>query len=117
MKSSAPFGEEENMQLNELQSAVDQWIGEIGGYWDKFQILAQLTEELGEVSSALQRQTGLRPRKIEVDLEGEVGDLLFTLVAFANANGLNLEQSIDRTMKKYKERDEQAWKEHGGRPA
>ena len=101
------------MQLDELQSAVDQWISEIGGYWDKFQILAQLTEELGEVASALQRLAGLRPRKIEVNLEEEVGDLLFTLVVFANANGLNLEQSITHTMKKYKERDAQAWKERG----
>ena len=87
------------------------WIQENGGYWDKFQILARLTEELGEVASALQRIEGLRPRKVEVDLEGEVGDLLFTLTAFANANGIVLSDSLDKVMDKYQIRDSHAWKE------
>jgi len=97
------------MQLKEAQDVVDEWIGEIGGYWDKFQILAQLMEELGEVSAALQRQEGLRPREVHTDLEGEVGDLTFTLMAFANVMGLDLEQCLNRTMQKYKTRDAQAW--------
>lgn len=99
------------MRLDELQGAVDVWINEIGGYWDKFQILARMTEELGEVAAALQRQEGLRPRKVEVDLEGEVGDLLFTLAAFANATGLDLERAVTGAMQKYKNRDAQDWKD------
>ena len=99
------------MTLDELQSGVDDWIQEHGGYWDKFEILARLTEELGEVASSLQRVEGLRPRKSEVDLEGEVGDLIFTLAAFANVNGIKLSESIDKVIKKYQVRDSQAWKE------
>ncbi len=98
------------MKLDELQSTVDQWIQQNTGYWDKFQILARLTEELGEVASALQRQEGLRPRKVTVDLGGEVGDLLFTLAAFANVNGLNLEQCVTQVIEKYNARDAQAWR-------
>ncbi len=98
------------MTLDELQVMVDGWINEHGGYWDKFQIMARLTEELGEMASALQRTEGLRPRKTEVDLEGEIGDLLFTLAAFANVNNLSLSASIDKTMDKYQVRDSQAWK-------
>jgi NTP pyrophosphatase (non-canonical NTP hydrolase) len=41
------------MTLAELQATVDEWILRNGGYWDKFQILARLTEELGETASAL----------------------------------------------------------------
>lgn len=41
--------------------------------------MARLTEETGEIASALQRQEGLRPRKEQVNLGDEVGDLLFTL--------------------------------------
>jgi NTP pyrophosphatase (non-canonical NTP hydrolase) len=100
------------MTLDELQATVDGWISEHGGYWDKFQIMARLTEELGEMASALQRTEGLRPRKTEVDLEGEIGDLLFTLAAFANVNNLSLSASIDKVMDKYQVRDSQAWKEH-----
>jgi NTP pyrophosphatase (non-canonical NTP hydrolase) len=99
------------MTLDELQQTVDQWIRVHGGYWDRFQILARLTEELGEVAAVLQRQAGLRPRKEDVDLAGEVGDLLFTLAAFANANGLRLSECMKSIMEKYDSRDSQAWQE------
>ena len=99
------------MDLKQAQSRVDLWIREHGGYWDKFQILARLSEELGEVSGALQRLEGLRPRRGEVDLEAEVGDVLFTLVAFANVNGLDLETCLRKVFDKYDIRDSAAWKE------
>ena len=99
------------MNLDDVQGAVDDWIKEHGGYWDKFQILARLTEELGEMASALQRLEGLRPRKTEVDLGSEVGDLLFTLAAFANVNNLQLSDCLGQVMEKYQIRDSQAWKE------
>jgi len=97
------------MTLAELQATVDEWIRRNGGYWDKFQILAHLTEELGEIASALQRKEGLRPRKVEEDLGGEVGDLLFTLAAFANATGIDLEESVGKVIDKYNARDAQDW--------
>ncbi len=97
------------MNLTQLQTTVDHWIRHNGGYWDQFQILARLTEELGEIASALQRREGLRPRKVEVDLEGEVGDLLFTLAAFANVTGIDLDRSITKTIEKYDLRDAQDW--------
>lgn len=99
----------EPMTLAELQATVDEWIRRNGGYWDKFQILARLTEELGETASALQRQEGLRPRKVEADLEGEVGDLLFTLAAFANAARIDLERCVGATLGKYDDRDAEDW--------
>ena len=100
------------MNLDDMQSIVDAWIKEHGGYWDKFQIMARLTEENGEIASALQRQEGLRPRKSDVDLGDEVGDLLFTLAAFANVNNLSLSECIGKVMDKYQIRDSQAWKDH-----
>ena len=64
------------MNLAEMQLAVDTWIKTQGhGYWGRFEILARLTEELGEVSAALQRDQGLRPRKTTVDLAGEVASV------------------------------------------
>jgi NTP pyrophosphatase (non-canonical NTP hydrolase) len=97
------------MTLNEMQDQVDTWIREHGGYWDRFQILARMTEELGEIAGALQRIEGLRPRKTKVDLASEVGDLLFTLAAFANANHLNLSDCLDSVLSKYTTRDGAAW--------
>ena len=97
------------MKLGELQTTIDRWIRANDDYWDQFQILARLTEELGEVAAALQRREGLRPRKVEVDLEGEVGDLLFTLAAFANVTGIDLDRSIAKTIEKYDVRDAKDW--------
>jgi NTP pyrophosphatase (non-canonical NTP hydrolase) len=98
------------MDLRELQTTVDEWVKNHGGYWDEFQILARMVEELGELSSDLQRFRGLRPRPANVDLPAEIGDLLFTLACFANIFEVNLEQALRDTLKKYNERDSEAWK-------
>ncbi|MFB3852584.1 MAG: MazG nucleotide pyrophosphohydrolase domain-containing protein [Vicinamibacterales bacterium] len=98
------------MTLDELQTTVDEWIRRTGGgYWGKFEILARLTEELGEVAAALQRSEGFRPRKVDVDLPGELGDLLFTLAAFANVTNTRLDDAVAKTMRKYDDRDGDAW--------
>lgn len=99
------------MTLDDMQHQVDAWISAHGGYWGHFQILARMTEELGEIAGALQRLQGLRPRKTEVDLASEVGDLLFTLAAFANANDLRLSNCIQSVLEKYNRRDGEAWKQ------
>jgi NTP pyrophosphatase (non-canonical NTP hydrolase) len=99
--------------LNQTQDQVDAWIRQHGGYWDKFQILARLSEELGEVAAALQRIEGLRPRKGDVALGSEVGDLLFTLAAFANVNGLRLDECLRQMFDKYNIRDSEDWKAQG----
>jgi NTP pyrophosphatase (non-canonical NTP hydrolase) len=89
------------VQLSDPQTTVDQWIRRNDDYWDQFQILARLTEELREIAAALQRWEGLRPRKVEVDLEGEVGDPLFTLAASANVAGIDLDRSVVKSIEKY----------------
>ena len=98
------------MEIRAMQETIDGWIREHGGYWDDLAILARMTEELGEVASALQRAKGLRPRLEETDLPGEVGDLLFILVCFANRMGIDLEEEIGRVIEKYTARDGDAWK-------
>lgn len=103
--------------LADLQTKVDGWIRQHDDYWTEFQILARLTEELGEVASALQRQAGLRPRKSTVNLSDEVGDLLFTLAAFANKVDIDLEESVRQTIAKYNARDAAAWQEQKARTA
>ena len=97
------------MQLEDLPQQVDRWIRQNGDYWDSFQILARLTEELGEIAGALQRIGGLRPRKPEADLELEMGDSLFTLTAFANRNKIQLEQAVRRAIEKYDQRNSADW--------
>ncbi|MCC6442473.1 MAG: hypothetical protein IT210_03335 [Armatimonadetes bacterium] len=98
------------MTLKECQQRIDAWIRAHGGYWGEFEILARMSEELGEVASDLQRMKGLRPRKAETDIEGELGDLLFILCAFANRVDIDLEGALIKTLAKYDRRDSAAWK-------
>ncbi|MDA7618302.1 hypothetical protein N8703_03285, partial [Verrucomicrobia bacterium] len=86
---------------------VDTWILGHGGYWSEFEILARMTEELGEISSDLQRMRGLRGKIEEVNLEGEIGDLLFTLAAFANQSNVDLQHAMSQTLEKYNVRMKQ----------
>ena len=66
-----------------------------------------------EIASDLQRDRSFRPRKVKTDLPAEVGDLFFTLCAFANKNGIDIEQAFQDVIRKYTDRDSAAWKESG----
>jgi len=101
----------EDLFISEWQARVDDQIQAFGGYWDAFQILARLMEELGEVAAALQRLNGLRPHDSTVDLEAEIGDVLYTVMAFANARQIRLDQALARVLQKYEQRDQQAWQD------
>lgn len=97
------------MHLDDMQDSVDEWTRNHADACDKFQLLARLSEELGQVASALQRQEGLRPASDEITLDSEIGDLLFMLAAFASANGIRLSHSITGTMEKLQISDSDAW--------
>ena len=97
------------MNFDALQKMVDQWIQGHGRYWDKFEILARLTEDLGEISTTLQHAEGLRTGRDELNLADEIGDLLFTVAAFANVNGLRLADCIDGVLDKYQTSESAEW--------
>jgi len=97
------------MNFETLQEVVDQWVQGHGRYWNSFEILARLTEDLGEVASTLQHAEGLRSGRENRVLADEIGDLLFTLAAFANVNGLRLGDCVNGVMEKYQTRDSTEW--------
>ena len=99
------------MNLDELQETVDSWIQEHGSgrYRGKFEIMARMMEELGELACTLQHTEGLRRRKTDLQLEDELGDLLFTLAVFANASELRLTDCLNGVMEKYQSQDSPEW--------
>ena len=72
------------MEIKNLQLKVDNWIKNHGvRYFNELTNMAQLTEEVGEVARIISRKYGEQSFKDsdkEVDLAGELSDVLFVLL-------------------------------------
>lgn len=99
------------MDFKNLSGEVDKYIQAHGGYWDPGWLLAAITEELGELSRALQTFydvrgfNSLKQKKTRgMLIEEECGDLFFALICLTNSFGINLETALLKTLKKYESR-------------
>ncbi|MFF2752703.1 nucleotide pyrophosphohydrolase [Psychrobacillus sp. NPDC058041] len=103
----------ENKTLNELQNEVDIYINQFKeGYFPPMELLARLTEELGELSREVQHKYGTKKKKkteVEKEIADELGDFFFVLICMANAEGINLQESLQNVLKKYNTRDKDRW--------
>ena len=90
------------MEIKNLQLKVDNWIKKHGvRYFNELTNMAQLTEEVGEVARIISRQYGEQSFKEsdkEVDLAGELSDVLFVLLCLANQTGVDLQTSFDNRL-------------------
>lgn len=95
--------------LKEVQKEVDDWANQFKEpYFLPLSRMAAMTEEVGEVARIINRMYGSKKAKPEetlVDLEEELGDLLFTLTCMANAEGVDLTKAFERKMDKVNNRD------------
>jgi NTP pyrophosphatase (non-canonical NTP hydrolase) len=102
------------MSLMDKQKEVDDWIKDQDvGYWKPFEMLAALVEEVGEISKELNHMHGPKKKKKEEarkELALELGDALFAIVCIANMHKINLDNSFDKMMDKFKSRDKKRWK-------
>lgn len=99
--------------LHTVQKEVDEYIGQFKeGYFPPFEMLARMSEELGELAREVHHVYGMKKKKeseAEKGMEEELGDLFFVLVCFANAQNIDMQQAIDRVMNKFKSRDQNRW--------
>lgn len=97
----------------QLQQEVDAYItGFKEGYFPPMELMARLTEELGELSREVQDRYGMKKKKSTEavrTLEEETGDLLFVLICFANSQNINLTEALDTVLDKFKTRDADRW--------
>lgn len=104
---------EQAKTMKNLQDEVHDYIsGFEEGYFPPMEMLARLTEELGELSREVQHVYGVKKKKASEEiktLEEETGDLLFVLICFANSQGISLEEALMGVMNKFKERDADRW--------
>ena len=91
------------MELIEAQSKVNELIMNYGGYWQELSMLARLTEEVGELSRAMNIKFGQKKSKFEGDgkeLNEELADTLFTILALANQLNINIDKELESKLKK-----------------
>lgn len=97
------------MSMRDIQKQVDDWVQQYQvPYWPVFEQLARLTEEVGELARELNHRYGSKSKKKTEELkelEDELGDIVFTVAALANSQGLDLDTAFKRIMDKCYGRD------------
>ncbi len=98
--------------IREAQETVDRWIQTIGvRYFSELTNLAQLVEEVGELSRIMSRQFGDQsfkagdPGQGSNDLADELADVLFVLICLANQTGVDLTRALEENLNKKTNRD------------
>ena len=95
--------------MNKLQKEVDKLINEFGGYWEPFEMLAAVVEELGELSDEMLKFEKVKGEGDIKTLEEEFGDLMFALFCIANYYGIDVERALLNSIAKYRDRDKFRW--------
>ncbi len=94
--------------LKEIQQIVNNWIKDHGGYWSPLSMICAIIEELGELVREVNSLEGYKPKKsneVESNLEGELADLLFSIICIANYYKVDLNEEFNKIMIKYSKRD------------
>lgn len=95
--------------MNRQQKQVDDFFKREGWpYWTPHEILACITEELGEVARIINIDFGpknRKPNETEETLEAELGDVLYMLACLANREGIDLDEALQKSVDKFVTRD------------
>jgi NTP pyrophosphatase (non-canonical NTP hydrolase) len=98
-----------SLSIREAQDQVDTWIKDIGvRYFSELTNLAQLVEEVGELSRIVSRTYGDQSFKKSDEggsLSDEMADILFVLICLANQTGVDLTEAFRENLEKKTVRD------------
>jgi len=102
------------MSFAPIQKSVDTWIREqTPGYFQPLQMIARLTEELGELARAVSYRFGEKkpkPGEKPDDVADELSDLIFVAVCLANSMQINLDDAWKDLLTKLYQRDAGRWR-------
>jgi NTP pyrophosphatase (non-canonical NTP hydrolase) len=95
--------------MDKYQKELDVWFKENKwDYWEPFAILTRLMEETGEFARLVNHVHGPKKKKqeeVDQDMEEEIGDILYTLICFANSHTISLDKAIRKSFDKVMTRD------------
>ena len=99
--------------MKEIQKEVDEWVQQYKiGYFKPLEIMAQLTEETGELAREINHRFGPKKKKNSEDtkdIEDEIADMVFTLTCLSNSLNLDMDRGFKSVMKKLNSRDKDRW--------
>ena len=102
------------MSFKPIQKSVDDWIENFTpGYFQPLQMIARLTEELGELSRAVSYRFGEKkpkPGEKPGDVPDELCDLIFVAICLANSMKIDLDAEWKNLESKLNQRDRERWK-------
>jgi len=97
------------MPIKDYQKEVDAWVSQFEPpYWKPHEILARLSEEVGELAREVNYIYGPKKKKSSEEtreLSDEIGDIMFTLICMANSHNIDLDEAMNRVLEKSKVRD------------
>jgi NTP pyrophosphatase (non-canonical NTP hydrolase) len=98
------------ISLRDMQLEVDKWVHQFTPpYFPPLSIMAQISEESGELARNLNNMYGGRVKK-EADQEKkiseEICDIIFALICLANSHNIDLDKSWKETISARCKRDE-----------
>lgn len=95
--------------MEKYQKELDKWFSEQKwAYWTPHEITVRLMEETGELARLVNHLYGPKKKKdteAEQNAEEEIGDIIYTLICYANSNNINLDSAIQKSMAKVIKRD------------
>lgn len=101
------------MSFSDVQKEVDEWISQFEeGYWQPLSMLARVSEEVGELAREINHRYGQKQKKNSEsasELDVEIADVMFVLIALANSLDIDLDEAFRRMMEKYRSRDSDRW--------
>lgn len=101
------------MSFKRNQKEVDKWISQYKlGYFKPLEMLAALTEEVGEVARELNHTFGPKRKKSSEasgHLDEELADIMYAVICIANSQKIDLDKSWKKLMKKLHTRDADRW--------
>lgn len=104
--------------MKDLQKQVDDWIKQYKiEYFKPLEILARLTEEVGELARELNHIYGPKKKKSSEDkkeMAYEMGDIIFTIICLANSHNIDLDKSFKKVMDKCYGRDKDRYEKKNG---
>ncbi|MFC4599048.1 nucleotide pyrophosphohydrolase [Cohnella hongkongensis] len=99
--------------LADMQREVDAYISQFKeGYFSPLAMMARMTEEVGELAREVNHRYGEKPKKrdeADNSVELELGDILFLVLCFANALGIDMTEAHRKVMEKFNTRDADRW--------